>query len=155
MPKISCDKEVNEFFKKQEKEATAIISTCAGVFVVGGSGLLAGKRAASNFHMTKYLTHVGAIPSHAEVETDGKFYSAGPAVGSYEVALMVVKKMYGEDAAQHIEQNLLEYSPNPVLGVGSPELAGKFKTAISKMLIAPINPIYKWTAKRGYRANRA
>ena len=153
MPWVFYDQPVNDFMIRQEKGAQAMLSTCGGVFVYGGSGLLEGKRAASNFHMVDLLPCVGAIPSHKEIEVDGKFYTAGPAIGSYEAALMAVRKLYGDDVARHIEQDLLEYEPHPVFGVGSPELAGELLTFVSHACVVPFNPFVRVMAKKGYRRN--
>ena len=154
MPNISADQEVLDFLMAQEKNAKAIISICAGVFVIGGAGLLKNKNAASNFHMTSLLPCVGAIPSYNEVQVDEKIYSAGPAVGSYEAALMAVNNICGKEWAAYIEQEILEYEPHPVMKTGSPELGGRLRTLISKLLIAPMNPVYKYYARKGYKRNK-
>lgn len=150
---VFSDQEVLDFIVKQEKQARAIISVCGGTFVIGSAGLLKDRHAASNFHMTGALPCVGAIPSYKEVQVDGKFYSAGPAVGSYEVGLMAVNDICGEEWAAYIEQEVLEYEPNPVMKSGSPELAGKWLTFLSKLMIAPFIPISNWHAKKGYKRN--
>ncbi|MFA8344469.1 MAG: DJ-1/PfpI family protein [Rhodothermaceae bacterium] len=153
-PGVSADEETIRFLKKQEKNATAILGICAGVFVIGGAGLLKGKNAASNFHMTNLVSCVGATPSRKEVEIDGKIFTAGPIIGSYEAALIVVSNIYGKEVAAWIENEILEYSPNPVFGVGSPELAGKMLVALSKLFIIPGNPIYRRAAKSGYKKSQ-
>ncbi|GEM_PF-534895 len=153
-PGISANKTVNNFLIKQEPNAKAIISVCAGTFVVGGAGLLKGKRATTNFQMHKILTCIGVKPDHAPVVKSDKFYSAGPAIGSYESALMFVKETYGEECAYHIENRLLEYSPNPVFGVGNPIKAGIGMLRFSNILFAPLLPLYKYYAKKAYKRNK-
>ena len=154
LPGYSTDTAVTDFVIRQAGKAAAVVGICEGVMLLGAAGLLTGKRATTNFHMLKLLPQVGAVPSEAAVEVDGKIYSAGPAVSSYEAALQVVRDMYGAGMAQHIEQNVLEYAPHPVFGVGSPRLAGKMRTGISKFLTAVISLMYLRAAKAGYRKNR-
>ena len=149
-PEVSSDREVAEFLRQQAGEARAVIGTCAGVLVLGAAGLLEGKKAVTNFHMAHLLPSLGALTSEKEVEVDGKLYTAGPAVGAYEAAIMAANDIYGDEIARHLEQHVLEYHPHPVFGVGSPKLAGKLLTAISRTIAAPLTSFYRAKAKRGY-----
>ncbi|KZK98690.1 MULTISPECIES: DJ-1/PfpI family protein [unclassified Pseudovibrio] len=150
-PMLLKDKELLDFIRRQEPAAKGMISVCAGTLVYAAAGILDGKTATSNFHHTPLLDKLGAKSSGTEVAVDGKFYSAGPAIGSYEVALKAVRDMYGIDVAHHIEKNVLEYAPKPVFGVGSPEKAGKWLARISKYLIAASLPFYLSAGRRGAR----
>ena len=154
MPKFCKDEQILDFLREQEPHAKAIVSICAGSLVVGSAGLLRGKIATSNFHMTSLLKHCGALPTHKELVSSGKFYSAGPAIGSYEAALMVARDLYGPDVAQFLEQEVLEYSPNPLFGVGSPSLAGKWLHTISKILSLPSLPIFRRAMLNAYNKQK-
>lgn len=153
LPKYAEDREVLDFFIRQEQQARAIISVCAGTLVVGAAGLLKGRTASTNYQQVSLLSTVDCIAAQSEVSVDGKFYSAGPAVGSYEVGLKVVKEIVGQAWAQHIEESVLEFKPKPLYGVGSPELASKSMVRFSLWLTSLVNPIFRAAAKRGYRSS--
>ncbi|QUS58360.1 DJ-1/PfpI family protein [Pseudovibrio brasiliensis] len=148
-PLLLKDKELLDFIRRQEPAAKGMISVCAGTLVYAAAGILEGKTATSNYHHTPLLDKLGAKSSGTEVAVDGKFYSAGPAIGSYEVALKAVRDVYGVDVAAHIEQNVLEYAPNPLFNVGSPEKAGKFMALLGKYLFAPTLPLYLSAGRKG------
>lgn len=150
-PNTLSDADLLAFVRRQDKTARAMISVCAGSLVFGAAGLLDGVRATSNFHHTNLLRRFGAKPSHKAVERDGKYFSAGPAIGSYEIALQVAAEIYGSHVAHDLEVNLLEYSPNPRNGVGSPEKAGRVMSTLSKALLAPSVPIYGLAGKLGQK----
>ncbi|BDD11410.1 hypothetical protein FUAX_38420 (plasmid) [Fulvitalea axinellae] len=155
LPGYCSDPETLAFVADQSAKAKSVISVCAGVLLVGATGQLKNRTAATNFHMLKYLPVVGARISEKEVVMDGKYITAGPAVGSYEAGLLAVEQLLGREVARHIEQTELEFDPNPVLNMGSPAKAGKLRTAISKALIAPINPFYKSATKKGLRLSES
>ena len=128
IPKYISDKRVLNFILKQEKQAQAIISVCAGTFIIGAAGLLKNRNAATNYHQTKDLKKIGACYTKKEVEVDGKFFSAGPAIGSIECGLKAIEKIVSKEWAQYIEHQILEFSPNPVYGTN-------MKTVSKSMLV--------------------
>ncbi|KZL13161.1 DJ-1/PfpI family protein [Pseudovibrio sp. Ad26] len=151
LPQLLKDKALLDFIRSQEPATKGMISVCAGTLVYAAAGILQGRTATSNYQHTPLLDKLGAKSSGTEVAIDGKFYSAGPAVGSYEVALTAIRDTYGIDVAHHIEQNVLEYAPHPVFGVGSPEKASKLMSFIGKYLFAPSLPIYLSAGRKGAR----
>ncbi|MES0871500.1 DJ-1/PfpI family protein [Pseudovibrio sp. SCP19] len=148
-PFLLKDTRLLDFIRRQEPNAKGMISVCAGTLVYATTGLLNGKTATSNYHHTPLLDKLGAKSSGTEVAYDGKFYSAGPAIGSYEVALRAVQDVYGKDVAHHIEQQVLQFAPNPVFNVGSPEKAGKLMALFGKYLFSPSLPLYLATGRKG------
>ena len=152
LPKLSADPEVLEFLRRQSASARVVICVCAGSLLMGAAGLLEGERATSNFHMTSLLGSCGVEASREHLVRSGKYYSAGPAIGSYETALLALEELHGPEVAAYVEREVLEYSPNPPFGVGSPEQAGPWLTLLSRALSAPLLPAYWWTARKGFRA---
>lgn len=150
-PGYLYDRRLLDFVRRQDRTARAMISVCAGTLVFAAAGLLMGRRATSNFHHTGLLKGFGAQPSHRPVERDGKYFSAGPAIGSYEIALQVVAELYGKQTAHEIEQDVLEYAPHPIYGIGAPEKAGKLLVTLSKAILSPSLPVYSIAAKLGRR----
>ena len=122
---------------------------------MGSAGLLRGSQATTGFHMTLLLPDVSAAFCDKRVVGNRKIYSAGPAAGTYESALLTVGDIHGDEAARHIERHVLEFRPKPVFGFGTPELAGKLRTAVSRAVIAPLLPICRRRFRPVYEAGRA
>lgn len=154
LPEVCADPAVLAFFSEREAEASAVISVCAGVLVAGAAGLLEGRPATTNFHMLGLLSTVGARRCEAHTVSAGKVHTAGPAVGSYEVGLRVVEGLFGARVAASLEREVLEFRPRPLFGVGRPELAGPWLTALSKGALLPLLPFFWWAARRGRRITR-
>ncbi|WP_232668148.1 DJ-1/PfpI family protein [Pseudonocardia sp. TRM90224] len=130
-PHVVADPEVVAFFRAAADRAKHVIAVCGGVVLAGAAGLLVGRRATTNFHILDLLPEFGAIPVEGgEVVRDGKIWTAGPATGSYEAALMVLAELRGEQAARQAELDI-EYAPHPPFGTGSPALAGPEMTKAS------------------------
>ncbi|WP_197373273.1 hypothetical protein [Mycolicibacterium baixiangningiae] len=80
-------------------------------------------RATSNFQQKHLLERFGAIPADGNVVIDRNRITAGPLTGSVEAALLLAQRFYGDDAAREMELQA-EYAPQPIFGVGRPDLAG-------------------------------
>ncbi|MFD7666950.1 DJ-1/PfpI family protein [Streptomyces sp. NPDC059788] len=123
-PEILEDAETLAFLADRGARAKWIAGICAGSLLLGAAGLLRGYRATTNFHAYDLLPYYGAtpVPTNRVVE-DRNRITAGPATGSFEVALRLIQDLRGTDAARLAELNM-EYAPKPLFGVGTPELAG-------------------------------
>ena len=148
-PRYIKDAKVLDFILKQEKNASAIISVCAGTFIVGSTGLLEGKEAATNYHQVIDLPKIGVYPTGKVVAEDGKYFSAGPVIGSYQVALKAVEKMVNKKWAQYIEHEVLEFAPKPVLGT-NPQTASKSILFATHSTISQMRRAFHPAIKKGY-----
>ncbi|BDD03303.1 DJ-1/PfpI family protein [Aureibacter tunicatorum] len=147
-PRYVSNERVIKFILKQEKKAASVISVCAGTFIIGATGLLRGRNAATNYHQVSDLPMIGAKIAGKEVECDGKFMSAGPAVGSYEVGLKAVEVLAGKEWAQYIEHEVLEFSPNPLYGT-NPRNASKSILSVTHFASFFLKRIYRPFIKKG------
>ncbi|MDP7149430.1 MAG: DJ-1/PfpI family protein [Paracoccaceae bacterium] len=139
MPGTIADPEMLAFVRRQAETAKAVIGICADSLVLGGAGLLEGRKATASFPIIDALPGVGAHPvTGGAVVRDGKFLTAGPVTGPFEAALQALSMLYGEDAARRIELTL-EYLPRPVFGTGSPERAGPEMTEKVTGIVAPLS----------------
>ncbi|MCH4890147.1 hypothetical protein EZV73_21380 [Acidaminobacter sp. JC074] len=153
-PGATVDDDLINFYRSQSKGAKAVVGVCAGVFVLGAAGLLENRMSVTNLHMLSMLKKVGAKRHNTETTVDGKYFTAGPAIGSYEIALQVVAQIYGEPLAAYLESEVLEYHPNPIFDMGTPKKAGKIRHMMSLCLSTPLLPLYGGKVKRAYKTNK-
>ncbi|KAF1026661.1 MAG: Isonitrile hydratase [Burkholderia plantarii] len=145
------DPEVVAFVTRTGRRARCVISICAGVLLLGAAGLLNGRRATTNFHLLDTLTELGAaeaVPG-GEVVVDGPIYTAGPATGSFEAALLALAQLRNVEEAKLVELTI-EYQPRPPFGVGSPALAGPALTQTALALYRPMFDDCRRAAKSRY-----
>lgn len=122
-PEMFNDEETLEFLADRGSRARWVGGNCAGSLLLGAAGLLRGYRATSNFQQRDLLTHFGAVPTDGNVVIDRNRITAGPLTGSIEAGLRLAKEFYGDDYAREMELQA-EYAPEPLFGVGRPDLAG-------------------------------
>lgn len=120
------------FIAKQAAHARWVTSVCTGAFLLGGAGLLTGKRATCHWAYTHLLHHVGAIHEAARVVEDGNVVTAGGVTSGIDFALTLIAREAGEETARMI-QLALEYDPAPPFPGGHPSTSG---TAMVDALIA-------------------
>lgn len=131
-PEVIADTEVINFIIKQAEHDPYLIGICGGVLLYGAAGLLEGRKATTNFHLLDTLPALGAtVIEGGQVVKDNKLYTAGPATGEFEAALLVLALLRGEAAAKLMELTI-QYHPQPPFGVGTPELAGERLTEQAK-----------------------
>lgn len=131
-PDVIADHEVIQFITSQAENDPYLIGICGGVILYGAAGLLRGRKATTNFHLLDILPDLGAVTVEGgNVVKDNKLFTAGPATGGFEAALLVLKELRGEHAARLMELTL-EYHPQPPFGIGTPALAGQELTSQAK-----------------------
>ncbi|MER0242238.1 DJ-1/PfpI family protein [Streptomyces sp. HSW2009] len=153
------DAEVLEFLADRGSRATWVAGVCAGALLMGAAGLLRGYRATTNFQMRDNLASYGAIPARGNVVEDRNRITSGPATGSFEIGLRLIQALFGDEAAREMEL-LVEYAPQPLFGVGTPELAGPELTdrvrAMAPEERTPYDEVAERAARRlGIRAESA
>ena len=120
-PEVQTEPKVVAFIAEKAKTASYIAGVCNGVVSLGAAGLLKDRRATSNHNALPLLRDLGVsevVPASEGVVIDRKVYTAGPGVGSYEVALRIVEAAFGLTAAQFAEL-AIEYDPRPMYGTGN------------------------------------
>ncbi|SEH76886.1 DJ-1/PfpI family protein [Mycolicibacterium rutilum] len=122
-PEIFDDEETLDFLADRGSRARWVGGNCGGTLLLGAAGLLQGYRATSNFQQKHLLPHFGAIPTDGNVVIDRNRITAGPLTGSVEAGLRLAQHFYGDEVAREMELQA-EYAPEPLFGVGRPDLAG-------------------------------
>ncbi|MET0456014.1 MAG: DJ-1/PfpI family protein [Mycobacterium sp.] len=122
-PQIFEDQETLEFLADRGSRARWVGGNCGGTLLLAAAGLLTGYDATSNFQQRDLLSLFGATPRQGNVVVDRNRITAGPLTGSVEAALWLAREFYGDDVAKEMELQA-EYAPEPLFGVGRPDLAG-------------------------------
>jgi putative intracellular protease/amidase len=116
------DGPVHEWLRAAHETSTWTTSVCTGSLILAAAGLLAGKKATSNWQALEELGRLGAEPVDERVVFDGKLATAAGVTAGIDMALALVAKIAGEQVAQAIQLGI-EYDPQPPFDAGSPHKA--------------------------------
>jgi len=93
-------------------------SVCTGSLLLGAAGLLEGLQATSHWLELETLRQYGAEPTGARVVEQGKVVTAAGVSAGIDMALTLVARIMGDDAAKAIQLGI-EYDPQPPFDCGS------------------------------------
>jgi putative intracellular protease/amidase len=116
------DGPVHAWLRAADAGSTWTASVCTGSLILAAAGLLAGKRATSNWQALDELRGLGAEVLPERVVFDGKYATSAGVTAGLDMALSLAAKIAGEQVAQAIQLGL-EYDPQPPFDAGSPEKA--------------------------------
>jgi transcriptional regulator GlxA family with amidase domain len=116
------DERVLDWLRNVAQQARWTTSVCTGSLVLGAAGLLEGKRATCHWLYLERLREFGAQPTSERVVEDGTVMTAAGVSSGIDMALHLVNRELGEEAAQAI-QLAIEYDPEPPFDSGSPAKA--------------------------------
>ncbi|MEU9603517.1 DJ-1/PfpI family protein [Streptomyces sp. NPDC048057] len=117
-----ADAEITEWLRTVDAATTWTTSVCTGSLLLGGAGLLSGRRATSHWLALEELESLGARPSKERVVFDGKYVTAAGVSSGIDMALHLLGRIAGDEVAQSV-QLLTEYDPQPPYDAGSPDKA--------------------------------
>jgi transcriptional regulator GlxA family with amidase domain len=116
------DDEVLDWLREVDRGTKWTTSVCTGSLVLGAAGLLEGKRATGHWLYLEPLRGYGADPVGGRFVEDGKTITAAGVSAGIDMALHLVGRELGPEAAQAI-QLAIEYDPQPPFDAGSPSKA--------------------------------
>jgi putative intracellular protease/amidase len=116
------DGPVHAWLRAADATSTWTASVCTGSLILAAAGLLAGKRATSNWQALEELRALGAEVVPERVVFDGKHATSAGVTAGLDMALSLAARIAGERVAQAIQLGL-EYDPEPPFDAGSPEKA--------------------------------
>jgi putative intracellular protease/amidase len=116
------DGPVHAWLRAADATSVWTASVCTGSLILGAAGLLAGKRATSNWQALEELGGLGADVVPERVVFDGKYATSAGVSAGLDMALALAGRIAGEQVAQAIQLGL-EYDPQPPFDAGSPEKA--------------------------------
>ena len=110
------------FLAGMEGRARHIASVCTGSLVLGAAGLLRGRRATTHWQSLDLLPYFGAVAVEERVVWDGDIVTSAGVTSGIDMALALVGRVWGDDAARTIQLGM-EYDPRPPYASGSPRTA--------------------------------
>jgi len=116
------DEEMLDWVREVDRSTKWTTSVCTGSLILGGAGLLEGKKATSNWLVLDTLADLGAEPVGGRFVEDGKIVTAAGVTAGIDMALHLVAREAGPEVAQAIQLGI-EYDPDPPFDSGSPEKA--------------------------------
>jgi putative intracellular protease/amidase len=116
------DGPVHAWLRTADTGSTWTASVCTGSLILAAAGLLAGKRATSNWQALDELRSLGVEVMPERVVFDGKYATSAGVTAGLDMALSLAAKIAGAQVAQAIQLGL-EYDPQPPFDAGSPEKA--------------------------------
>jgi transcriptional regulator GlxA family with amidase domain len=93
-------------------------SVCSGSLLLAAAGLLKGRRATSHWAVLDFLPASGAEPVIERVVVDGKIVTAAGVSAGIDMALDLLGRVSGDDAAKAV-QLVIEYDPDPPYDAGA------------------------------------
>lgn len=116
------DGPLHEWLRSVDKTSTWTTSVCTGSLILAATGLLTGRRATSHWMALGELEPHGVTPVNERVVFDGKYVTAAGVSSGIDMALSLVGRLAGDEAAQTI-QLMIEYAPEPPYNAGSTDTA--------------------------------
>jgi cyclohexyl-isocyanide hydratase len=116
------DEEVLGWLRSQAAGATKVLSVCTGALLLGGAGLIHGKRATTHWASFHLLPWFGAVPVDDRVVVEGNWIFAAGATSGIDAAFHLAAEMRGVAAAQLIQLEIA-YAPEPPFQSGTPQTA--------------------------------
>ncbi|MFD4143703.1 DJ-1/PfpI family protein [Streptomyces sp. NPDC058572] len=129
------DETLLDWLRAADAASTWTTSVCTGSLVLGGAGLLKGRRATTHWLALDDLVPLGAEPTGERVVFDGKYVTAAGVSSGIDMALHLLGRIGGDEVAQTV-QLLTEYDPQPPYDAGSPDKA-------------PAEIVSKWRTQAG------
>jgi transcriptional regulator GlxA family with amidase domain len=83
-----------------------LTSVCTGGMLLAYAGLLEGRRAVTHHESLDDLREKGAEVVDARVVDDGDIITAGGVTSGIDMALHLVERLFGEDIAKHVENEI-------------------------------------------------
>jgi len=111
-----------EWLRGVHETTTYTTSVCTGSLLLAAAGLLDGAPATTHWLARDLLADLGAEPVPDRVVEHGKIVTAAGVSSGIDMALWLIQKMYGDEAAQAVQLGI-EYDPQPPVDAGSPEKA--------------------------------
>jgi transcriptional regulator GlxA family with amidase domain len=112
----TCDPRILEWIERASPQARRVASVCCGAFLLGGAGLLDGRRSTTHWEDCEYLRDsfpLTEVQSDAIFIQDGKFWTAAGITAGIDMALAMVEEDHGHRLALTVARNLVVFLKRP------------------------------------------
>jgi putative intracellular protease/amidase len=113
---------VLDWIRRVHEQTRWTTSVCTGALLLAAAGILDGKRATTFWGQRELLRSLGAEPVTDRVVEEGKVITAAGVSAGIDMALYLVQRIHGDEAAQAVQLGI-EYDPQPPFDTGAPEKA--------------------------------
>jgi transcriptional regulator GlxA family with amidase domain len=143
------DPKILEWIRRIDQGTTYTGAVCTGVWVLGATGLLEGKRASTNWYREEeFLKKYKAIPANERYTQDGKYWTAAGVTAGMDMALAILNDNWGPKYTQGVMLDM-EYDPHPPISGGTPEKThGLVHWMMKAMYDAGIDPLIEKLEKQ-------
>jgi transcriptional regulator GlxA family with amidase domain len=114
------DEKVLDWIRKIDRSTKWTVSVCTGSLLLAQAGLLNGKNCTTHWRRKEQLSRFNVTVKNDRYVQDGKVITSAGVSAGIDMALYLVSKMAGEQAARMI-QLAIEYDPKPPFDCGSPD----------------------------------
>jgi transcriptional regulator GlxA family with amidase domain len=108
------------WLRRVHETTTWTTSVCTGSLLLAAAGLLRDAPATTHWVMRPTLASLGAVPLADRVVEHGKIMTAAGVSSGIDMALQLVQRIHGDEAAQAVQLGI-EYDPVPPFDAGAPE----------------------------------
>jgi transcriptional regulator GlxA family with amidase domain len=112
----SCDPRILQWIARNSPQARRVASVCCGAFLLGGTGLLDGRRATTHWEDCERLGDsfpMTEVQSDAIFVQDGKFWTAAGITAGIDMALAMIEEDHGHRLALMVARNLVVFLKRP------------------------------------------
>jgi len=111
-----CDPKLLDWIKRASPQLRRVSSVCCGAFLLGGAGLLDGRRATTHWEDCDHLRAcfpLTEVESDALFVQDGKFWTAAGITAGIDMALAMIEQDHGHRLALMVARNLVVFLKRP------------------------------------------
>lgn len=112
----NCDPRILEWIKGASPQVRRVTSVCCGAFLLGGAGLLDGRRATTHWEDCERLGEcfpLTEVQPDAIFVQDGKFWTAAGITAGIDMALAMIEEDHGHRLALMVARNLVVFLKRP------------------------------------------
>ena len=131
------DEKVLDWVRKIHATTKWTTSVCTGSLLLGAAELLKGLEATTHWNAAATLESFGAKYREKRVIPQGKIVTSAGVSSGIDMALWLVGKIAGDDAAKEA-QLCIEYDPQPPYDAGAPSKAGPVVTERARATVKDI-----------------
>ena len=114
------DARVQDWIRRIDRTTTYTTAVCNGGWILAATGLLEGRRAATNWHRGgEMMARYGATFTGERYSHDGKYWTSAGVTAGMDMSLALLQDIYGDAFTQAVMLDM-EYAPQPPVAGGTP-----------------------------------